>query len=154
LEMRTEPLLHMPLPGRLKLMLLRAENPSESFYRFLRASISNPITPTEDDNQLTSLTLAPNSELWVLYAHGCPAGFFETNTLSAEDTKLAYFGIAPEFQGQSLASWLLAEAIRACWAKKPVRVIVQTTSLDDPKRLSLYQQMGFSVYAQETLPLT
>jgi GNAT superfamily N-acetyltransferase len=152
--MRTEPLLHIPLPGRLKLMLLRAENPSESFYRFLRAAIGSPVMPTAHDKELTGLTLAPNSELWVLYVHGCPAGFFETNTLSAEDIKLAFFSIAPEYQGQSLAAWLLAEAIRACWAQKPVRVIVQTTSLDNPKLLSLYQQMGFSVYAQETLPPT
>ena len=54
------------------------------------------------------------------------------------------------FQGNAaLGKWLLAEAIRAAWAKLPKRVIVQTCTLDGPAALPLYQKMGFTPYAQE-----
>ena len=55
----------------------------------------------------------------------------------------------PAFQGLGLGSWLLAEAIRACWARKPARVIVETCTLDSPAALPLYQKMGFTPYARE-----
>jgi GNAT superfamily N-acetyltransferase len=88
-------------------------------------------------------------EVWVLYVGGQPAGYFELVPREDNVMELEYFGIIQIFQGRALGKWLLAEAIRAAWAKEPHKLIVETNSLDGPRALPLYQKMGFTPYAQE-----
>jgi GNAT superfamily N-acetyltransferase len=85
----------------------------------------------------------------VLYVGGQPAGYFELAPREDNVFELEYFGIIPVFQGRGLGKWLLAEAIRAAWAKEPSKLIVETNSLDGSRALPLYQKMGFTPYAQE-----
>jgi GNAT superfamily N-acetyltransferase len=80
---------------------------------------------------------------------GQPAGYFELVPRDDNVVELEYFGLIPVFHGRGLGKWLLAEAIRAAWAKEPSKLIMETNSLDGPRALALYQKMGFTPYAQE-----
>ena len=153
LEMTAEPLHHIAPPSSLKLMLMRAENITLSFYRFLYDTVGHDYNWNDrsnlSDSELSALIHADGVEVWVLYVNGQPAGYFELVPYERNTIELEYFGLVSEFQGKGLGKWLLAEAIRAAWAKLPKRVIVQTCTLDGPTALPLYQKMGFTPYAQE-----
>ena len=150
LEMRAKPRPHVPTPTNLKLMLRRAEKPSVAFYRYLYDAVGRAYHWIDrkqlDDKALAAITTDPRVEIWVLYAGGQPAGYFEVNAIEAPLVELDYFGLMPEFQGHGLGKWFLAEAIRACWARKPDRVIVETCTLDGTAALPLYQKLGFVPY--------
>jgi GNAT superfamily N-acetyltransferase len=153
LEMTAEPLHHVAPPSSLKLMLMRAETITLSFYRFLYDTVGHDYNWNDrsnlSDSELSALIHADGVEVWVLYVNGQPAGYFELVPYERNTIELEYFGLVSEFQGKGLGKWLLAEAIRAAWAKLPKRVIVQTCTLDGPAALPLYQKMGFTPYAQE-----
>ena len=153
LEMKAEVLHHIVPPSHLKLMLMRAENITPSFYRFLYGTVGSGYNWIDrkslSDPELSILIHAKDVEIWVLYVNGQPAGFFELTPNSDNSIELQYFGLVSEFQKLGLGKWLLAEAVRAAWAKAPKRVIVQTCTLDGPAALPLYQKMGFEPYAQE-----
>ena len=153
LEMTAEPLHHIAPPSNLKLMLMRAENITLSFYRFLYGAVGHDYNWQDrtslSDAELAKLIYAEGVEIWVLYVGGQPAGYFELGPHDESTIELEYFGLVPEFQGKGLGKWLLAEAIRAAWAKLPKRVVVQTCTLDGPAALPLYQKMGFTPYDQK-----
>ena len=153
LEMTAEPMHHIAPPSNLKLMLVRAENPTLGFYRFLYGNVGHDYNWHDrtnlSDDELAKLIHAEGVEVWVLYVSGQPAGFFELTLADRATVELEYFGLISEFQGKGLGKWLLAEAIRAAWAKLPKRVIVQTCTLDGPAALPLYQKMGFTPYDQK-----
>lgn len=153
LELRSEPRLRVPMPINQKLMLMRAEKPSIGFYRFLYDAVGRGYHWIDrkqlDDAALAAIIADPRVEIWVLYVAGQPAGYFEVNALEAPVVELGYFGLMPEFHGRGLGKWLLAEAIRACWAGKPERVIVETCTLDGPAALPLYQKLGFVPYGRK-----
>ena len=144
----------MATPLLPKLMLMRAEQPSPGFYRYLYDAVGRDFFWVDrrklDDAQLAAIIRDERVEVWVVYVAGQPAGFFEVDARNApEDVELMYLGLTSEFRGQGLGKWLLAEAIRACWARAPERVIVETCTLDGPAALPLYQKMGFLPYARE-----
>ena len=154
LEMKAEPLLHVPLPVVPKLMLMRAEKPSIGFYRYLYDAVGGNYHWTDrkrlSDADLAAIIGDAKVEVWVTYVAGQPAGYFEVDACAAPaEVELIYFGLTPDFHGRGLGKWLLAEAIRACWASKPQRIIVETCTLDGPAALPLYQKMGFVPYARE-----
>ncbi len=158
LEMRAEPRLRVPTPVNLKLMLMRAENPSIGFYRFLYDAVGRGYHWIDrkqlGDAALAAIIMDPRVEIWVVYVAGQPAGYFEVNAIGAPVVELGYFGLMPEFHGRGLGKWLLAEAIRACWARKPERVIVETCTLDGPAALPLYQKLGFVPYDRKEKTVT
>ena len=88
-------------------------------------------------------------EIYVLYADGAPAGFAELDRRSRGEIELAYFGMMPFFIGRGLGRYLLAWAIERAWSYEPERLAVNTCTLDHPKALPLYQQLGFKPYKQE-----
>ena len=153
LEMRSEPILHISPPGNLKIMLMRAENPSVGFYRFLYDAVGSKYTWVDrkklSDAELADAITAEGVEIWVLYVTGCPAGYFEIDARNKTEVELKYFGIVPDYHGMGLGKWFMAEAVRACWAHKPERVIVDTCTLDGPAALPLYQRMGFVPYDRQ-----
>jgi GNAT superfamily N-acetyltransferase len=154
LEMTQEPLLQVAPPSKLKLMLMRAEKPAVGFYRYLCRAIGKPYRGQAreglSDTDLAAIIHDDAVEIWVAYANGQPAGYFELDASKApERVELEYLGILPDFQGLGMGKWLIAEAIRACWSRKPQRIIVQTSSLDSPAAFTLYQKMGFVPYARE-----
>ena len=154
LEMTAEPILRVQAPTRLKLMLTRAEQPEIGFYRYLYDAVGGTIHWVDrkrmSDGELGLIIRDERVEIWVAYVNGQPGGYFEIDARQAPaEVELQYFGLLPVFQGRGLGKWLLAEAIRACWAGKPERVIVQTCTLDGPAALPLYQKLGFVPYARE-----
>jgi GNAT superfamily N-acetyltransferase len=96
------------------------------------------------------------SETWVLYAEGTPAGYFELELQRQQrateikiEIELAYFGLLPAFIGQGLGSYLLTAAVDRAWSLGATRVWVHTSSLDHPHALAAYQARGFELYHQE-----
>jgi GNAT superfamily N-acetyltransferase len=153
LEMNAETIHHVAAPSNLKLMLLRAENITPEFYRFLYDAVGRNFNWYDrryfSDTELTAAIHAEGVEVWVLYVGGQPAGYFELVPREENVIELEYFGLISDFLGRGLGKWLLAEAIRAAWARQPSKLVVETNSLDGPKALPLYQKMGFTPYAQE-----
>lgn len=152
LEMTTPHFPNVAAPANIKHMLMRADDITPAFYRFLYASTGQSMQWNERsrlaDPELKSLITAPGVDVWGLYANGQPAGFFELAPDANDTVHIAYAAILPEFRQVGLGKWLLSEAIRAAWEKLPKRVTVETTTLDGPEVLRLYQTMGFAPYNQ------
>ncbi|MGQ0484198.1 MAG: GNAT family N-acetyltransferase [Hyphomicrobiales bacterium] len=153
LEMKAEPRLHYPPPVNLKLMLMRAEQPSVGFYRYLYDAVGRDFLWVDrkkiNDRKLLATIRAAGVQVWVLYVAGVPAGYFEVDARDKSAVELQYLGLIPEFHGHGLGKWFMAEAIKACWAHKPEKVVVETCTLDSPAALPLYQRMGFVPYARK-----
>ncbi|HEV2187862.1 MAG TPA: GNAT family N-acetyltransferase [Stellaceae bacterium] len=152
LEMFERPL---PLPGPPplgKIALMRAEACTVSFYRYLYETVGTPWVWFErrlwSDEALAAELAKETTEIFVLYAGGVPAGYFELNAAEPRDTELCYFGLAPEFIGRRLGPFLLNAAIEQAWSRPIERLWVHTCTFDHPRALPLYQRAGFVVYAQ------
>lgn len=146
------PVLDVPLS------LMRVENPSVAFYRYLYHTVGEEwfwwIRRAMPDAQLQTAITAKTTDLFVLYAGGQPAGYVELNSEKMPDSmEIAYFGLLPEFTGRGIGPYLLDWAIRAAWNRdpKPARLILNTCTADHPKALQTYQRAGFQPYRQEHL---
>ena len=153
LEMTERPRLPQVIhPAGITVALLRAHRPPIAFYRFLYDTVGEPWLWYERrllaDEALEVIIHDDLVEVYVLYADGNPAGFAELDRRAANDIELAYFGIMPGHIGQGLGRYLLRWAIDTAWAHEPKRLWVNTCTLDHPKALPLYQQMGFQPYKQ------
>jgi GNAT superfamily N-acetyltransferase len=149
---------HAPVPApRADLTLVRACRPTPAFYRFLYNGVGAAWLWTDrrhlDDAALRSIIDDDRVEVWVLYVAGVPAGYIELDRRLPPAIELAYFGLLPEFIGQRLGPWLLDQAIRLAWSYAPARFWVHTQTLDHPRALGLYQQLGFVKYHEETLEI-
>ena len=135
-----------------KLALMRAEECTVSFYRYLYETVGTPWVWFER-RQLSDATLAaeiakPTTEIFVLYVGGVPAGYFELDAAQPRETELCYFGLMPEFIGRRLGPFLLNAAIEQAWSRPIERFWVHTCTFDHPRALPLYQRAGFVVYAR------
>src|SRR5438045_1643775 len=114
---------HVPVPVNLKLMLMRLEEPTVHFYRYLYDAVgSNHLWVDRkklSDAELLGEIHGPDIELWVLYIGGVPGGYFEMDARDKEAVELKYFGLMREFQGRGLGKRLMAAAISACGARQP-----------------------------------
>jgi GNAT superfamily N-acetyltransferase len=150
LEMTAPPSHHVPAPSNVKLALMRAEQPPVHFYRYLYDAVGRDYAWVDrkklSDEELKAALAAPGTEIFVAYAGGVPAGYFELDCSSRQEIWLRYFGLIPDFQGRGLGKWLLYEALGEAWLKQPERVRVETCTLDGPRALPLYQRMGFRPY--------
>ena len=136
-----------------KLALMRAENCTASFYRYLYNTVGEPWLWFErrliDDAALATLINQPTIDIFVLYVRGVPAGYFELDAAAARETKLSYFGLVPHFIGRGLGPYLLLAAIDRAWSSRPIeRLWLHTSTFDHPNALGVYQQAGFVVYAR------
>jgi GNAT superfamily N-acetyltransferase len=154
LEMTSDPHHFVPPPANLKLVLLKCEQPTIHFYRYLYDAVGGSLHWIDrrslSNEGLAALIHDEMVDVYVLYVGGAPAGFFEVDHRKSDDVELKYFGLVPEFRGRGLGKWLLNEAIGCCWQHAPIRVIVDTCTLDAPAALPLYQKMGFSPYGRES----
>ena len=156
LEMRQKPAVPRIEPMAKKFALLRAEEPTVSFYHYLYDAVGRPWYWT-DRKQLSDAALAEiiqddRVDVFILYIEGVPAGFFELDRRAMPDIDLAYFGIMPEFIGRRLGPYLLGQAIEEAWRHDPRRFTVNTCTLDHPKALPMYQRFGFHPYARKVVP--
>ena len=145
---------HVPMPHD-KLALMQAENCSVEFYRYLYNTVGEPWLWFErrllTDSALAAQIHRPGSEIFVLYVRGVPAGFFELDTAAPRETKLCYFGLAPDFIGRRLGPYLLQAAIDRAWSRPIDRFWLHTSTFDHPKALGVYQRAGFVVYARRAV---
>ena len=135
-----------------KLALMRAENCTVSFYRYLYDNVGERWLWFErrlvDDAALAALISKPTIEIFVLYIRGVPAGFFELDTAAPRETKLCYLGLIPEFIGRRLGPYLLQAAIDQAWSRPIGRFWLHTSTFDHPRALNTYQRAGFVVYSR------
>src|SRR5437763_1599495 len=101
LEMReppTAPRIPAPLG---KLALMRVENCTVSFYRYLYETVGTPWLWYQrrlfTDAALAAELAKPTTEIFVLYVGGLPAGYFELDAARPPETELCYFGLIPDF---------------------------------------------------------
>ena len=156
LEMHERPLTpRLPPPAGVKLALMRAEDCTVSFYRYLYETVGTPWLWYErrllGDTALAATIHEPTTEIFVLYAGGVPAGYFELDAAAARETELCYFGLIPEFIGRGLGPFMLQAAIDRAWERPIARLWVHTRTFDHPSALSYYQRAGFVVYARREL---
>lgn len=148
LEMHAPPLRAPLPPPEDGLTLVRAEQPTVSFYRYLYDTVGEPWLWSDrrrfPRERLASIVRDPMVEIWVLYAHGTPAGFGELDRRNAAVVELSYFGLLPEFIGRRLGPYLLDRLIERAWtAGGTWRLGVNTCTFDHPKALPLYRSLGF-----------
>ena len=149
LEMHSRPNHRVPLPIGHKVLLMKAVGMAPSFYRYLYEQVGKPhhwfIRRGMSDEQLQAIFDEGKADIWVMYADGCPAGFFEISTAELpEYAEIQYFGLITHYQGRGLSRFMLSEAVAAAWDKQPERVAIQTNTLDSPRALVLYQKAGFA----------
>jgi hypothetical protein len=97
LEMKAEPRLHYPPPVNMKLMLMRAEQPSAGFYRYLYDAVGRDFLWVDRkklrDKKLLAAIHAEGVDIWVLYVAGVPAGYFEIAAREGSTVELQYLGL-------------------------------------------------------------
>jgi ribosomal protein S18 acetylase RimI-like enzyme len=150
LEMRAPPpRSQLPRPTG-SVELLRARDPTLSFYRYLYNTVGEPWWWYErrqlDDTRLREIIHDPKVEVYVLYLSGVPAGYAELDRRIDTEVELSYLGLIPAFIGRGLGSYLLDHAIRLAWHSHPQRLWVHTCDLDHPSALGAYQRAGFEIY--------
>jgi GNAT superfamily N-acetyltransferase len=123
-----------------------------SFYRWLYAEVGRHYRWTDrrdwSDDRIREHLADPGISVWVLYAGGAPAGWFEL-AVRGEATEIAYFGLLPEFIGRGLGKRMLTAAVRQAWQTGARRVWLHTCTLDDPAALPNYRKRGFREYGRE-----
>lgn len=137
--------------------IVRMETPDVGFYRFLYRSVGEQWAWRDrmllSDRELQHILSSPTTSVYVLYADGVPAGYFEL-ARQGRSTEIAYFGLRSAFMGRGLGKHLLSYAIAQAWSEGTRRVWLHTCNLDSPHALDNYLKRGFSVYdvQQEPMP--
>jgi GNAT superfamily N-acetyltransferase len=121
------PIPHMPIGA--SLALIAASNPPVDYFLYLYSTVGAGYEWTD---------------LFTLMVDGWPGGFFVLDTRKRATCDLAYFGLVPQALGRGLSHWFLASAIHMAWDRPGVtKMTVDTSTLDHPRALALYQRMGF-----------
>ncbi len=131
----------------------RATEPTVDFYRFLYRAVGSAYRWRDrlklSDDELQRIIRHPRVEIFVLYAHGAPAGYIELDRRVEDEVEIAYFGLVPEYVGRGLGKKFLQWGVHTAWQTDPSRVWLHTCSLDHPGALPLYQKVGFVAYRTE-----
>ena len=135
------------------LLLTRVTEPTNSFYRYLYRTIGERVLWANrlklPDDALTALLHDEQTEIYVLYRGGVPAGFAELSRPDADTIELTHFGMVQEFEGRGLGTYFLDAVIDIAWSREPHRLIVETCTLDSPRAMQMYQRAGFVAVGQE-----
>lgn len=158
LAMEAPPTAPPPSPPAVPHAIMRAHNPTVSFYRYLYNTIGQDYAWWErraiSDEELHKIITSDDVEVYVLYIDGVPAGYFEIVTdTEKNEVDIGYFGLLPEFVGRRLGPYMLRAALDEAWSRNPERVTVNTCTLDHPKALPNYQRAGFAPYDQKTIKI-
>lgn len=118
-----------------------------AFYRFLYHEVGRAHHWIDrrawTDEQVRAHLAEPEIAVYVLYAEGAPAGYFELRRCADGSIEIAYFGLTPDFIGRGLGGWLLCQATATAWAAGATHVWLHTCSLDHPSALPNYRKRGF-----------
>lgn len=152
LEQTSRPALAPAARPRVKIAILRAENPPVHFYRYLYRLIGDPYHWMSrrrlSDDKLAAIIKDPRVYIYVLYVGGVPAGLAELDAREPDIVELKFFGLSQEYHGNGLGRFFLSNTIDLAWSLGPRRVRLETCTLDHPAALPLYQKLGFSVFDQ------
>ncbi|MBV2144510.1 GNAT family N-acetyltransferase [Falsochrobactrum sp. TDYN1] len=148
LEMMARSTIAVPVPSGMRLAIMRATHMPVHFYRYLYEYVGREhhwmLRRLQSDTEVAQIIHADTTEIHVLYADGCPAGFLELDLSAMPDVaEIIYFGLVGDYQGRGLGKFFLSEAISAAWGHGPQKVAIHTNTLDNPRALQLYQKMGF-----------
>jgi GNAT superfamily N-acetyltransferase len=154
LEMTEPPTSPTPARPTVKIVLMRAEKPTLSFYRYLYNTVGQDWLWWErkqmSDDDLSAIITNDLVEVYVLYVGGAPAGYGELDRRFEDEIEIAYFGLVPEFIGQGLGGYFLRWIIDQAWTYDLKRLFVHTCTEDHPAAIYNYQRHGFSQYQQVT----
>ena len=148
LEMHERPSLAFTRPRRAG-MLLRLDEPSVGFYRFLHEGAGTPRSRRRlgpDDEAVFERLTDEAVAVFVLFLGGAPAGFFELDMTVEDEVEVVHVGLLPEFRGRGLGKYVVATAVETAWDDEPSRVWTSADADDDPRGLLLYQWAGFTAY--------
>ncbi len=88
----------------------------------------------------------PGVETWIAYVDGSPAGYVELDGTVEGAVEICYFGLLPAFVGKGLGRAFLAKSLDAAWSIVGTdRVWLKTCSLDHPRALQNYLDVGFMI---------
>jgi GNAT superfamily N-acetyltransferase len=153
LAMEAKPAHLPPLPSSPRLAIMKAEKIPLHFYRYLYETVGGAWLWIErlhlDDEALARKVHREGIEIYVLYANGAPAGYYELDFGKPKRTNLAYFGLMPEWTGFRIGPWFLGSAITTAFSRGAEEVTVNTCTLDHPAALPLYQKLGFKPVRRE-----
>jgi GNAT superfamily N-acetyltransferase len=155
----TEPARPMPpMPTGFRLALMKAEAIPLHYYRYLYRAVGANWLWFErlllNDADLADRLHRDGIEIFVLYANGSPAGYYELDFRNPLSTNLVYFGLVPEWSGLRIGPWLLGSAITEALSRQASQVTVNTCTMDHPAALPLYQRLGFEPTSQDRRRLT
>lgn len=153
LAMPAPPRVLPPMPAGPKLALMKAENIPLHYYRYLYSAVGVNWLWFErllhDDETLSQKVHGEGVEIYVLYANGAPAGYYELDFRKGDKVNLVYFGLMPEWIGRKVGPWLLGSAVAEGFSRGASELTVNTCTLDHPAALPLYQRLGFKPVARE-----
>lgn len=142
-----------PAP-RADLALVHEQDIDLARYRMLYRMVGEPWLWWErlatSDEALTEILNGPETSVHVLRVGAGPAGFSELMRLTSGEVEVKFFGLAPDYIGAGLGSYMLERTLQLAWDENPSRVIINTCSLDSPSALAFYQRHGFVVTHQES----
>lgn len=153
LSMTERHVYHVPVPKG-QIALLRAHDIPVHFYRYLYDVVGRDYVwvfrKQMSDEELSGVLASPDTEVYVLYLDGVPAGFAELDLSQPDTVDLAYFGLVPDFVGRKLGPYFLHQVIGLMWGHRRTTLTVNTCTLDHPRALATYQKAGFEAVRRET----
>lgn len=154
LAMTARPAHLPPMPVGTRLALMKAEDIPLHFYRYLYDAVGGQWLWIErhglSDAALSNKIHGVGIEIFVLYANGSPAGYFELDRRDPQSVRIVYFGLMPEWTGKRLGPWFLGTAIAEGFSRNAEELRVNTCTWDHPAALPLYQRLGFEPVRQES----
>jgi GNAT superfamily N-acetyltransferase len=146
-----------PMPSSPRLALMRADKIPLHFYRYLYGAVGGSWLWVErlelSDQSLAEKVHRDGVEVFVLYANGSPAGYYELDLADPGSTRLVYFGLMPDWTGMKIGPWLLGTAVAEAFSRGGAEVLVNTCTMDHPAALPLYQRLGFRPIRRENRQL-
>ncbi|MBX7146896.1 MAG: hypothetical protein K1X44_06270 [Alphaproteobacteria bacterium] len=118
-----------------------------SYYRFLYNTIGAPWLWYErrliSDQELSNYIHHPDIHIHILYKQKIPIGYSEINLKNKKRIDFVYFGLMPWILGQGIGSWFLDWNLNYIWFFNPDEILINTCTLDHPKALPNYLNVGF-----------
>lgn len=160
LDMTARPEFDWPsVPAAPAVSLLKAEAPPVWFFLSLYDAVGRDYAwedvHSQEHDELAAWLTSDGMQLFTLYGHGWPQGFFLLDAREDRITDLAYFGLVPQAVGGGLGTYLLRTAILTAWQRPGLeRLTLNTCTLDHPRALAFYQKQGFTPVRQESFTRT
>jgi GNAT superfamily N-acetyltransferase len=153
LAMTARPRILPQKPPGPPLALMKVDAIPLHYYRYLYKAVGMNWLWYErlllDDEALQRKVHKEGVEIYVLYAAGAPAGYYELDFSRKERPNIVYFGLMPEWTGRRIGPWLLGSAVAEAFSRGAKELTVNTCTLDHPAALPLYQRLGFKPVARE-----